>query len=144
VKSYEATATIDAGPDVVWSVLKDGSAYRAWGSGVEQVEGSIATGERIKVHAAVSPGRAFPVKVQIDEAGGTMTWTGGMPLGLFRGVRTFTVTPMAGGGTDFKMREEYTGPMLGLIWKSMPDLGPSFQQFAAALKVRAEQATRDA
>jgi hypothetical protein len=29
--------------------------------------------------------------------------------------------------------------MLGLIWRSMPDLGPSFEQFARGLKQRAEQ-----
>jgi hypothetical protein len=32
------------------------------------------------------------------------------------------------------MREEYTGPMLGMIWKSIPDLGPAFQEFAVSLK----------
>jgi hypothetical protein len=36
------------------------------------------------------------------------------------------------------MREEYSGPMLGLIWRSMPDLQPSFDQFAAGLKKRVE------
>jgi hypothetical protein len=29
--------------------------------------------------------------------------------------------------------------MLPLIWRSMPDLGPSFEQFARGLKARAEQ-----
>jgi hypothetical protein len=37
------------------------------------------------------------------------------------------------------MREEYSGPMLSLIWRSMPDLQPSFDQFAVALKQRAER-----
>jgi hypothetical protein len=144
MKSYESRASIDAPSAAVWSVLLDGAAYPSWDSGVDQVEGRIATGEKIKVHAAVSPGRAFPVKVQVDAAGGTMTWTGGMPLGLFRGVRTFTVMPTATGPSEFTMREVYTGPLLGLIWRSMPDLGPSFEQFAAGLKVQAERATRDA
>ena len=144
MKSYESRATIEAPAAAVWSVLRDGAGYPTWDSGVERVEGTIATGERIKVHAAVSPGRAFPVKVQVDESAGTMTWTGGMPLGLFRGVRTFTVMPTCNGSTEFTMREVYTGPLLGLIWRSMPDLGPSFEQFAAGLKAQAERATRDA
>ena len=38
-----------------------------------------------------------------------MTWSGGMPLGLFKGVRTFTLEPADGGATRFSMREEYTG-----------------------------------
>jgi hypothetical protein len=37
------------------------------------------------------------------------------------------------------MREEYTGPLLALIWRSMPDLRPSFEQFAVGLKARAEE-----
>jgi hypothetical protein len=69
-----------------------------------------------------------------------MTWTGGMPLGLFKGVRTFTLTPEGSGSTTFTMREEYSGPLLPLIWRSMPDLGPSFEQFANGLKQRAESA----
>jgi hypothetical protein len=68
-----------------------------------------------------------------------MTWEGGMPLGLFRGVRTFTLSPQDN-GTRFSVREEYTGALLPMIWRSMPDLGPSFQKFATGLKRRAEHA----
>ena len=61
-----------------------------------------------------------------------------MPLGLFTGQRTYTLEG-AGVGTTFTMREQYSGVMAGLIFKSIPDLGPSFQQFADGLKQRAEQ-----
>ena len=69
-----------------------------------------------------------------------MTWTGGMPLGLFKGVRTFTLTPESETVTRFDMREEFTGPLLPMIWKSMPDLTASFEQFAKGLKDKSEQA----
>ena len=36
------------------------------------------------------------------------------------------------------MREEYSGPLLPLVWRLMPDLGPSFQRFARGLKQRVE------
>jgi len=139
MRSYESSATIDASPDAIWAVLTDGPAYAAWDSGVERVEGTIAPGETIKVYSEVSPGRAFPVKVTEYRAGERMTWSGGMPLGLFKGVRTFTLTPNGTGPTRFHMREEYTGPLLPLVWRSMPDLGPSFEQFALGLKARAEE-----
>jgi hypothetical protein len=138
MKSYEASSAIDASPDEVWAVLTDGARYSDWDSGVDKVEGSIAPGSKIKVFSQVSPGRAFPVTVSEFEPGRMMRWTGGMPLGLFRGVRTYSLTPQEGGGTRFTMREEYTGPLLPLIWRSMPDLGPSFAQFANGLKSRAE------
>ncbi|HEY0932782.1 MAG TPA: hypothetical protein VGD91_03480 [Trebonia sp.] len=63
-----------------------------------------------------------------------------MPLGRFRGIRTYEVSPDAGGRATFRMREEYSGPLLPLIWRSMPDLGPSFEQFARGLKQRVESA----
>jgi hypothetical protein len=138
MKAYEAALTIKAEPAAIWAVLTDGPAYPRWDSGVERVEGRIALGEKIKVYSEVSPGRAFPLRVTGFEPGRRMIWTGGMPLGLFRGVRTFTLTPAGEGLTEFRVREQFTGPMLPLIWRSMPDLGPSFVRFAEGLKARAE------
>ncbi len=137
MKSYNAAATIDAPPEAVWSILTDAPAYAQWDSGVREVEGRIAPGEKIKVVSEANPGRSFPVKVTAFEPGRSMVWSGGMPLGLFKGVRTFTLAP-EGEATRFTMREEYSGPLLPLIWRSMPDLGPSFEQFARGLKARAE------
>ena len=135
--SYEAGAEIDAPVDVVWSVLTNGQGYPDWDSGVTRVEGRIVGGGKIKVFAEISPDRAFPVKVSLQEPG-TMTWTGGMPLGLFKGVRTFTLEA-AESGTRFHTREEFTGPLVGMISKSMPDLQPSFDRLAAGLKAEAER-----
>jgi hypothetical protein len=53
-------------------------------------------------------------------------------------VRTYTLDPGGDGRTAFAMREEFTGPMAPLIFRSMPDLGPSFEQFARGLKEQAE------
>jgi hypothetical protein len=139
MRCYQSAAEVDAAADAVWAVLLDGAGYPGWDSGVEQVEGEIVDGNRIKVHAAVSPGRAFPVKVAIDRTGGSMAWSGGLPWGLFRGVRTFTVTPAGERRTSFRLQEEFTGPLLGLIGRSIPDLQPSFDQFAAGLKEQAER-----
>ena len=139
MRSYEAKSVIDAPPERVWAALVDAAGYPRWNSGVDKVDGRIAAGEKITVHAAVNPGRAFPVKVTDFQPASRMTWSGGMPLGLFKGVRTFTLTPR-GEGTEFTVREEYTGPLLPLIWRSMPDLGPSFDQFATGLKHRVETA----
>jgi hypothetical protein len=137
MKAYEATSLISARPEAIWAVLVDAPGYPAWDSGVERVEGTIATGEKIKVVSEANPGRAFPVTVSELVPNERMTWSGGMPLGLFRGVRTFTLTP-EDGATRFTMREEYSGPLLPLIWRTMPDLGPSFETFATGLKARAE------
>jgi hypothetical protein len=140
MESYEANASIKATPRAIWSILTDGPGYTEWDSGVSSVEGTVGPGERLKVTSEANRARAFPVKVTEFEPSERMVWSGGMPLGLFRGVRTFTLAPGSNGATEFKMREEYTGPLVPMIWRSMPDLGPSFEQFAKGLKARAEQA----
>jgi hypothetical protein len=138
MKFFEASSTIRATPVAIWSVLADGAGYAGWDSGVDAVEGAVALGATITVRSKAAPGRAFPVRVTEFAPGQRMVWSGGMPLGLFRGVRTFTLAP-GGGSTRFTVREEYTGPLLPLIWRSMPDLGPSFSRFADGLKARVER-----
>jgi hypothetical protein len=142
MKSFEASALIKADPDAIWSILTDAPRLSKWDSGIERVEGRIAPGETIKVFSKVSPGRAFPVKVTDFSPARMMRWSSGMPLGLFKGVRTFTLAQDHDSrATRFTMREEYTGAMLPLIWPSIPDLGPSFEQFASGLKKQAETQT---
>jgi hypothetical protein len=141
MKYYEASRTIQAPAAKVWEVLTDSASYTAWDSGIVRVEGTVEPGSTLKIYSSISPDRAFPVKVAMPEQGKVMKWTGGMPIpGVFKGVRTFTLIESSG-MTQFKMREEFTGLMLPLIWRSMPDLQPVFDQFADGLKTKAEAAT---
>lgn len=138
MRYYEATVTIPAPPERVWAVLSDVAAWPDWDSGVDAVDGAedgVRIGTKLTIRAAVAAGRAFPVRVTTYDPPHRMVFTGGMPLGLFRGVRSYTLTPTAE-GTDFRLREAHTGVLLGLIWRSIPDLGPSLQQFALGLKAR--------
>jgi uncharacterized protein YndB with AHSA1/START domain len=137
MRAYEASSFIEAAPDQVWSVLTEVAAWPDWDSGVTKVDGRLALGEKLTVAVAANPGRAFPVTVVDLSRPARMVFRGGMPLGLFTGQRTYTLVA-EGGGTRFTMREEYTGPLAGMIFKSIPDLGPSFRQFAAGLKKQVE------
>lgn len=137
MRYYEA-AVISATPESVWAVLVDGATWPSWDSGVDAVEGTIASGDRITIRSAAAPGRAFPVTVSTFDPPRGLRFSGGMPLGLFRGVRTYTLSRSDGRSTQFQMREEDTGPLVPLIWRSMPDLGPPFTKFAGGLKQRVE------
>jgi uncharacterized protein YndB with AHSA1/START domain len=134
MRIHEASSFIEATPEQVWPVLTDIDAWPDWDSGVTKVVGRLAPGEKLTITVAANPGRAFPVKVAQLSAPERMVFRGGMPLGLFTGRRTYTLVP-EGTGTRFTMREEYTGPLAGMIVKSIPDLGPSFRQFAEGLKL---------
>jgi hypothetical protein len=138
MKAFAVKTSIRATPERIWALLTDASGYTRWNNTVEKIDGKIARDERISVYPKINPGRVFPVKVAEFEASRRMVWTGGMPLGLFKGERTFTLTPGSNGHVDFSMREEYTGLMAPLIGRSIPDLQPAFDEFASDLKRAAE------
>jgi hypothetical protein len=138
MKAYATSTMIHATPHAVWAVLTDGAQWTEWNPTVDKVEGNIGPGAKVAVYAKLNPGRAFPVKVSTFEPPRRMVWTGGMPLGLFKGERTYTLTPKAG-GVEFAMREQFTGLLAPLIGKSIPNMQPAFEAFAAALKRRCEQ-----
>jgi hypothetical protein len=140
MKVYSASTTIEASPETIWAILTHAPGYPEWDPGVDRIEGRIAPGEKITAFTKLSPGRAFPVKVTEFVPGRKMTWSGGMPLGLFKGERTFTLAPQTSGAVEFTLREEFSGPLLPLIGRSLPDLNAAFEQFAAGLKKQAERA----
>src|SRR5215210_4112402 len=107
MKTFSATTNIKASPETIWSILTDAPNYPAWDPGVDRIEGRIAPGQQITAYTKLSPNRAFPAKVTEFVPGQRMTWTGGMPLGLFKGVRTFSLIPQGDGSIDFTLREEF-------------------------------------
>lgn len=137
MKSFSATIQVQAQPSVLWSILVDAPRYPEWDPGMDRIEGTIAPGHSLKVFTKQSPGRAFPVTVERFEPDRGMVWAGGLPLGMFRGVRTFELVPKDG-GTEFRLNEVFSGWMSPLITRGIPDLNPVFAAFAAALKQRAE------
>ena len=114
------TTSIHADPEKIWGILTDAERYPAWNPTVTKVEGRIALGERLVMHVAMTAGRAFPVTVAQLDLARRMIWKGGLPLGLFTGVRTFTLTPRVDGTVDFAMREEFSGLLAPLIARTSP------------------------
>ena len=129
--------TIQAGPDRIWALLTDAAGFPRWNSTVTSIEGEIAEGRRLKLKVPAAGERVFKPRVSKVEPGRSMIWSDGMAP-MFKGVRTFTLTPKGDGSTEFSMREEFSGLMLPLIKGSLPDFGPVFEAYAEDLKRAAE------
>jgi uncharacterized protein YndB with AHSA1/START domain len=141
MRAYQASAVIDAAPEQVWRVLADTAAWPDWDSGVTKVDGHLALGQKLSITVEANPGQAFPVKVLRLDQPELIVFRGGMPLGLFTGERTYTLKS-DDRRTRFTMLEQYTGPLAFVIFGSVPDLEPSFRQFAEGLKRQAETTPR--
>lgn len=135
--AYSVTRTISAPAERVWALLTDASGYLDWNPTIVSLDGSIEEGNTIALVSTLNPKRTFALKVSEVEAPRSMVWSDGMPLGLFRGVRTFTLDE-EGGATTFGMEEIHSGLLEPLISKSIPDMTESFEEFADGLKAAAE------
>ena len=136
-KQYTVSRTIDASPEAVWALLTDADGYRNWNEAVLSLDGPITVGNKIKLVSIVNPKRTFSLEVAQMDQPRKMVWQDGMPLGLFKGVRTFELE-LRGSSTEFSMTEVYSGVLAPLITKAIPDLTDSFTLFADGLKQAAE------
>jgi hypothetical protein len=139
VRSFEAAVRVEAPPEVVWGLLSDVGSWRDWDSGVDRIEGRVALGERLTIHATMIRRRPFTVTVTDLRPNAGMRWEGGLPFGLATIERVYRLDPQDDGGTELTVREDQTGPLVSWLERTTPDLNPSFRQFCAGLKARAER-----
>jgi len=129
--------SIRSSPDRIWALLTNAQDFPRWNSTVTSIDGEIRGGHRIRIHV---PGtdRTFTPLISNLVPAAHMTWTGGFAP-LFKGVRTFELTPRRDGSTTFVMEERFSGLMMPIAGRAMPDFGPVFERYAADLKREAER-----
>ncbi len=107
-----------------------------WNSTLTSIEGDIAPSGTVRMRVPEAPGRTFTVKVTQFVPNQEMVWREGNPV-MFLGVRTYSLTPQPDGvATRFQMTETFSGIMLPMITKRLPDFGPIFERYAADLRPR--------
>lgn len=136
MKQFSAEVDIQGTAEDVWAVLSNAAGYPEWDPNMNSIEGSIGLGEKLVLHTTLSK-RSFKVTVSELVPNSRMVWKSGMPMGLFKGERTFELTPR-NGTVHFTLREEFSGLMSPLIGRMIPDLHPSFLKFVQGLKAEVE------
>lgn len=135
---YSVACEVSADPEKIWSLLTDAARFPEWNSTITRIEGPIALGQKLALQVPIAPNRVFKPRVTRFEPPSSMEWSDGMGP-MFRGVRTFTLTPKGPSRTEFSMVESFSGIMLPLIKGSLPDFRPAFEAYAADLKRAAER-----
>lgn len=138
MKSFSVTINIACPPEKIWAVLMDTSSYSEWATGTQRLDGQIANGEQLELFTVSKPDKPMTLSVSNLETQRTFTLSGGLPFNLFRGDRTFTLTPQADGTTEFTMREVFSGWLSPLLGRMIPDLTEAFEAYAAGLKHQCE------
>jgi hypothetical protein len=135
---YAVGINIKSSPNKVWSLLTNAKEFPGWNSTVKHIEGNISLGEKIQLRATIAPERIFKLKVSEFVPEQKMVWRDGAAP-MFQGVRTYRLKPKSDGSTDFLMQEMFSGLILPMIAKSLPDFGPTFETYAQDLKREAER-----
>lgn len=139
MKTVEIRRDISAVPRKIWPILSSAKVLQTADTGILKIDGTIGAGSKFKLWSEISPSRPFALRVTELNENQSMVWTGGLPLRLFTGRRRFVLTPK-GDATELHIKEDFTGPLSGLITSSMPDLHPSFEKFADGIQILAEGA----
>jgi hypothetical protein len=124
----------------IWSLLTNAKDFPRWNSTVTSIEGEIALGKKLALQVPLAPGRTFKPKVIELDPEKKMVWGDGAAP-MFKGRRSYTLTTRADGSVDFSMVEVFSGLMLPMIKKSLPDFAPAFEQYAEDLKREAERSS---
>lgn len=127
---------IHAKPERIWALLTNAADFPRWNSTVTSIKGAIQQGQKLELRVPISD-RTFTPRVTELVPLQRMVWSDGMAP-MFKGERTFTLTPQADGTTDFEMVEIFSGVMLPMIKGTLPDFAPVFDRYALDLKSAAE------
>lgn len=136
------TIMIGAEPGSVWSVLTDFAAYGAWNPFIREVTGRLEQGATLTFTVSLGGERQTTTRAVIDELvpERRLSWRGGLPLGLLRGLHSFELQPILG-GTSLLDQETFSGPLVPLLMTRhrLQTQQKAFVSVDEALRRRVEQ-----
>lgn len=131
----EAAIEIAAPKEKVWQILIHASDWPRWNDEIHEVSasGPLALGEPFVWRTGMS---TIHSKVQLEEAGSRLAWTG--TAYTARAVHVWKLTALNGSHTRVEVDESMDGPMMSALVTSK-ELTEMCRDWLAALKKAAER-----
>ncbi len=109
---------IQASPAAVWHALTSFKDYGRWNPFIREVKGDLRVGELLSFKVAKGGDEDLDTQAKLlrVEPNKMLSWGGSAPLGLFRGVHSFTITSQDS-GVIVENREVFSGPLAYLLIK---------------------------
>lgn len=133
---YSMKTKLEAPIDRVWSHISDRDKLLEWDSMLMELDGEIKKGSQIKLRSKLSPNQQFKLKVSEYRPPNQMVWESGF-WPMFKGVRSYRLEEQEG-GTLLSLEESFSGLMLPLIKKKLPDCETIFGTYVKDLKKQLE------
>jgi hypothetical protein len=142
MRRIETQVDLPAVPSAVWQQLVDTASMGSWNPFITSLSGVFAVGEKLQVRIAPVGGRpmTFKPRVTVVEPDQHLEWLGTMGIpGIFDGRHSFTLTPLAEGGTRLVQAEDFSGALVPFTGKLLNKTEAGFQAMNAALLARLEK-----
>jgi hypothetical protein len=137
------TATeINASAERVWELLTDFAAFPQWNPFVRKASGRVEEGAQLELFFQPPGKRGMtirPVLLRVQPAR-ELRWRGRLGASwLFQGEHVLLIEAVDRGRVRFVQREQFTGLLVPLLWRSFaPATHSGFQEMNRALKELAE------
>lgn len=129
---YQMTSRLAAPVDRVWSAISDPVEWRRWDSMLMELSGEMKQGSRIKLKSKIAPDQIFKLQVSTFQPNSKMVLKSGF-WPMFTGVRTYTLTG-ENDQTHLRLEETFSGLMLPMIKRKLPDCEAIFGTYLRDLK----------
>jgi hypothetical protein len=133
-------AEIQARPEHIWEILTDFTRYAEWNPFLFSVQGGLAVGNILHVHAGASSGRHFQYRPRVlaVEPGKELCWQAHfLADGLFCAEQFFRLQALED-STRLVHGAAFTGWLVNYMGNFLTDVARSFVGMNQALKRRAE------
>lgn len=142
MKTLHTDIEIRASAEPIWNILMDFARYPQWNPFIKSIEGDVKQGAKLRV-VIQSPGgkqMTFTPTLLIIHPGREFRWRGRLFIpGLFDGEHSFQIEPTGTTTCRFVHKEEFSGLLVPLLWKSLDtNTRQGFQAMNEALKKRVE------
>lgn len=145
--SWSAETTIDAIPELVWSVLVDFDSYPAWNPFTRQVRTSLVLGTPVVMTVDMGPLGVIQQTESLVElaAPHRIVWAlDSLPRFVLWARRTQTLTALDGGRTRYSTVDEIGGALLPVVrWRYGASLERGFSAMASALRAEVDRRRGD-
>jgi hypothetical protein len=130
---------INAPPEHVWEVLLDFPAWKEWNPFIPSVTGTLKKGARLRI-TVIPSGRKpmeFNPEVFVVRPYEEILWGGSFLGVVYRGDHAIFLEPRPG-GTRFRQRERFRGPMVLFMSRMIEATEQGYHQMNQAFKRRVE------
>jgi hypothetical protein len=142
MKTIDTSIVIDAPCHIVWSHLIDFDQYPAWNSFIISINGAANEGATLEVTIRPPGGKQMKFSPTCTKlvTGKHLQWKGKVFMnGLFDGEHFFMLQPINDEQTLFIQKENFSGVLVALLWKSMHQkTRVGFEMMNQQLKDRSE------